>query len=223
MTPAARPLVRFGFPVAWMGVIALLSGDVLSAQSTGSLLLPLLAHLLPGADPALLHVTHVAVRKLGHLVEYGILAALWWRALAPGPGAAGRAVLLAALYAGVDEWRQGLGSDRTASLLDVAIDTAGAGVAVGALELDRRAGRWMLRGAAGMTGLGALGSLAAAGLDWSLGLPARDLLVAGLGLAAATGLLRHGARRLAAGGAGGSTRPAAGVSSSHTPDGSHPA
>jgi VanZ family protein len=205
-----------------MGVIAFLSGDVLSAQSTGSLLLPLLAHLLPGADPARLHVVHVAIRKLGHLVEYGILAALWWRALAPGPGAARQAVLLAALYAGVDEWRQGLGASRTPSVLDVAIDTVGAVIAVGCLELDRAAGRWLARAGGAAAGLAAIVSLIAAGVDWRLGLPAGDALAGGLGLAAGAGLLYRVGRR-AAGGAGGSAGQGVGVSSSHTPDGPDPA
>src|SRR5262245_54282259 len=173
---ASGRLARFGPPIAWMAVIALLSGGFLGSDETGSVVLPLLARLLPWAGPGLLHGLHTAGRKLGHVVEYGILAVLWLRALDPRPRAATWAIAIAALYAVTDEVHQSFVPNRTGAPLDVVIDTAGAliGVAwargtgpVGVAGL--RLLRWMAAGVAA-------GSLLAAGLDWSLGLTAWDLV-----------------------------------------------
>jgi len=185
------PLARYGPPVAWMAVIAVLSGDLFAAEQTGAWLLPLLMRLLPGVDPDALHALHAVLRKLAHLVEYGILAALWRRALAPAPRAGLGAVGLAALYAALDEARQGLATSRTPSVVDVAIDAAGALLAVACLEGGgplARVGLALARWAAGAL---AVASLAAAALERSLGLEARDLAAAALGAAAAAWALRR--------------------------------
>ncbi len=194
-----RRLARFGPPIAWMAVIAVLSGGLFGATATGSIVLPLLARLLPWASAGLLHGLHVVLRKLGHVVEYGILATLWLRALAPdrpARHAAAWAVGLSALYAVLDETRQALAPNRTPSALDVLVDAAGAFLAVACLEGDRGAlarpalvfGRWAAL-------LVAAGSLAAAALDWGLGLPAWDLVGTGLGAAGVALLVRRVERR----------------------------
>lgn len=78
------------------------------------------------------------VRKLGHMAVFGILALLLWRALA-GTTALRRpwawAFVLAALYAVTDELHQGLVSGRHLSAVDVAIDAAGALIAIVAIRL----------------------------------------------------------------------------------------
>jgi VanZ family protein len=177
-------LARFAPPLAWMAAIAVFSGDLFAADETGSWLLPLLARGVPWAGPGLLHALHAAIRKLGHLTEYGILAALWLRAFPGHSRAEALAVGLSVLYAGLDEWRQGLAPTRSPSLLDVGVDAAGALVAVACLRPRSRLGGVGLRvlrwGAAAV----ALASLAAAALDWSLGLRAWDLLAATLGATA---------------------------------------
>jgi hypothetical protein len=187
----ARRVARFAPPVVWMAVIAVFSGGILAADETGSWLLPLLARGMPWAGPGLLHAFHAALRKLGHLTEYGILAALWVRALPGHPRAGAWAVLLSVAYAGLDEWRQGLAPNRSPSLLDVGVDAAGALVAVGCL----RPRSWL--GGAGLRILRwgavavAVASLVAAVLDWSLGLRAWDLVAATLGATAAAVALRR--------------------------------
>jgi VanZ family protein len=176
MTPPT--LSRFAPPILWMGVIAGLSGGLFGADETGSWLLPILAGWLPGAGPTTLHALHGGLRKLAHLTEYGILAALWLRALDARPRAEWWAVVLAALYAVVDEARQGLAPNRTPALTDVLIDGAGALFAVACLRPRTGLGRagWRLACWAAV-GVG-VGSLAAALIDWSLGLAAWDLLAA---------------------------------------------
>lgn len=195
---AARGLARYAPPVGWMLLILLLSGDTLASEATGSRLFPWLAWLLPWATPTALHAIHLVIRKLGHVTEYGILAALWRRALRPAgtSRAAGwRAFALTVGWAVLDELRQGQVASRTASALDVLWDALGAALALtwwSATGAAATIGIRLLRGA----GLGvALGSLAAALVDWSLGLWMWDLVLAALGAALATVLLGRLGRR----------------------------
>lgn len=71
-------------------------------------------------------------RKFVHAAEYALLTFLWWRALRAA--AANRAAILASLgiaiaYAATDEFHQTFVPGRSGSPVDVAIDTAGAGLA----------------------------------------------------------------------------------------------
>jgi VanZ family protein len=70
------------------------------------------------------------VRKMAHLTEFGILAVLVWRALAPKRAAYVGAWLFATVYAMTDEWHQSFEPGRTATPKDVAIDSCGALLAV---------------------------------------------------------------------------------------------
>ena len=193
-----RGVARFGPPIVWMGVIAVLSSSLLGADRTESYVYALLVRLLPWAGPDALRGVHTVLRKMGHVVEYGILAVLWLRALAPGrsPGAeAAWAVGLSALYAVVDEARQGLTPNRSPSAWDVGIDTAGAGLAVAWLQAPGRPAQTVVRLARCVTLLLTIGTLASAAVDWSLGLPVWDLVPAALGLVVAGWGLRSVERR----------------------------
>jgi VanZ family protein len=67
-------------------------------------------------------------RKLVHMLEYGLLWLLWWRAFdreRPGLAAA-----ITFLYAASDEYHQTFVDGRNGSPLDVAIDMAGMTVAI---------------------------------------------------------------------------------------------
>ncbi len=118
-------------PLAWMGVIFLLSTDAGGAEHTRRLLLPLFRWLLPSATALQLDALHWLVRKAAHATEYAVLTFLWFRALAAGagwsPGAAAWAALGTGLgWACLDEAHQALVRSRTASLGDIALDGAGA-------------------------------------------------------------------------------------------------
>ena len=80
------------------------------------------------------------VRKAGHMVAFGILALLLWRAMA-GTTAWRRpwawALTLAVLYAASDELHQGFVAGRHPAAVDVGIDSAGALLAVVAVGLIR--------------------------------------------------------------------------------------
>lgn len=75
-------------------------------------------------------------RKLVHVATYALLCLLWWRALRlklPPRAAIVLAAGLAIAYGAVDELHQTTVAGRNGSPLDVAIDSAGALLAAGAL------------------------------------------------------------------------------------------
>ena len=152
---AVGSLTRFAPPLLWMALIALGSSSLLAGDRTALWLPALLGRLAPWASPAMLDVAHFGVRKLGHLAEFGILAVLWRRALAPWSRAVPAALVLASLYAGIDEWRQGLTPDRVPAATDVAIDTLGALLGLAAWEGSGPPGG--RDGAGGRLGAGARG------------------------------------------------------------------
>jgi VanZ family protein len=85
----------------------------------------------PSLDSGL-GVVDLVGRKLIHFAEYALLCFLWWRALVTvtTPGrAAVLAFVLASGYAATDEYHQTFVEGRHGSLLDWAIDSAGAATA----------------------------------------------------------------------------------------------
>ena len=87
----------------------------------------------PGLNSGL-GIWDTILRKCAHMLEFGLLWLLLWRAL--GYGNPLPAVLLTLAYAGSDEFHQSLVPQRTASPFDWAIDAAGVGLA-GALTAAR--------------------------------------------------------------------------------------
>jgi VanZ family protein len=110
-------LLRYWLPPAlWMGLIF-----ILSAQPT-----------LPRHPEVLLDLV---LKKAGHMVGYGILAFLLWRAFSRGQGALSRSALAAAfvvsiLYAASDEYHQSFVPERNGTPVDVGLDAVGALVAL---------------------------------------------------------------------------------------------
>jgi VanZ like protein len=188
---AARSPARFLPPTLWMGLIAVGSSSLLSGERTGGWILVPLGRLAPWASPAALAAIHVGLRKLGHVVEYGILAVLWHRALSPSPITPRVAFIIAAAYGGLDELWQGLLPSRTPAVSDVVVDATGALLGLAAWTGHEPLTVPLLRGAA--WGTGCLAGLAALGVvaDAMLGRPAGDVGLAALGLGlAAVGLTR---------------------------------
>ena len=198
-----RGSARFLPPLLWMGLIALGSSSLLSGGRTGRWMLALLGALAPWASPALLDAAHFGLRKVGHLVEFGVLAVLWYRALAPSPRAVTAAFVLAAAYGGLDELRQGLDPSRVPAVGDVAVDALGALLGLAAWTEPGRLRTGALRVAA--WGVGLLAGLAGLGvaLDVTLGRPAADVCVGALGL----GLVAAGLARVARSGVSAGRRP----------------
>jgi VanZ family protein len=130
-------------PVAWMAVILWLSSDSFSGEATRPLVESVIRWALAGLGEPAIRLIHEGIRTVAHLTEYGILAFLWYRALAHGRGlAATRSALLAfaiaAVWAGLDESRQLLTASRGGRLGDVVWDSLGAALALLSMRHGRR-------------------------------------------------------------------------------------
>jgi VanZ family protein len=116
-----------------MALIFIGSTDILSAEHTSRFLVPFLRWLDPHISWAALNTIQIAIRKLGHLTEYAILAGLLWRALRNGTGATMKMSILFGVvliacggFAASDEFHQSFVPSRTSSAHDVMIDLCGA-------------------------------------------------------------------------------------------------
>lgn len=130
-------------PILWMGVIFYLSTSQFSAEATSRFLLPFLKLLFPQVAIEVLGIIHATIRKAGHFLEYALLSYLWYRAMDMGRGRwSPRVALLAfglsVLYAVFDELHQSFVPNRTGASMDVAIDTAGAGLMQAFIGLVQR-------------------------------------------------------------------------------------
>jgi VanZ family protein len=120
---SVRRFLKYWLPVlVWMIFIFVGSTDLLSAEHTSRYIGPFLRWFSPDVSDATIDSVQLVVRKLAHLTEYAILAALLFRALRMF----GVAFLVAAIYAALDEFHQSFVATRTASPWDVAIDCVGA-------------------------------------------------------------------------------------------------
>ena len=101
----------------------------------------LLGFLIPKISSQELGLIHGVIRKAGHVVEYFILGLLLFRTFRGGSISSWNwrwsfsAVMAVVLWAAGDEFHQAFVSTRTASAVDIGIDTAGGILAqfVGAL------------------------------------------------------------------------------------------
>ena len=111
-------------PLLWMATIAWFSTAEFSAENTGTVLRPLFRWLLPAATDAQLAALHLLTRKIAHVTEYALLAALWFVALTrerglPRRRAAWVALGVAVVWAVLDELHQATVPSRTASAMAV--------------------------------------------------------------------------------------------------------
>ena len=129
---------RFVPPVLWMAAIFIFSTSGFGSDGTGAVFEPLVRFLFPSITPDTLDSLHFLFRKLGHFTEYAVLAFLWHRALAGSRRRLLAAFLISALYAVSDEWHQSFVPNRTASAVDVMVDTTGAAVMMALLSLKTK-------------------------------------------------------------------------------------
>lgn len=133
-------------PFLWMTLIYLFSTSIFSEENTASILLPILRALFPEDSPATITKIHSFIRKMTHFTEFAILSLLWLRALRkewegrPYPFHL-ISFILSVCYALVDEFHQSFVSVRTASYLDVLIDSSGAAFSLFLLKIFKVSGR----------------------------------------------------------------------------------
>lgn len=129
---------KYWIPVLlWMSFIFWMSTGTFSAQNTSLVIEPILRFLMPSISQESVDMIQVAVRKLGHVTEYFILGILLFRAFRGGSKElrslrwALVSSIVVLLYAVSDEFHQSFIAARTASLVDVGIDTLGGILAQG--------------------------------------------------------------------------------------------
>jgi VanZ family protein len=119
--------------LVWLGVLAVFSSDMFSAEHTGSILIRILHALFGDISDDRFQQIHFLVRKSAHFGSYGLLGAFAffsWRATFPAPRRwtflwAALGLLTAFAGGSLDEFHQSFVPSRTSSFHDVMIDTAG--------------------------------------------------------------------------------------------------
>ena len=120
-------------PVVWGLAVLCSSGDLGSAKNSLGLLKWLCSWFVD-LEPAQFKMLNFYVRKTGHVLAYGLMYVLWFRAFREqahyGPW---RACLwslgFCLFYALMNEGRQWFSASREASIGDVILDMSGAGLA----------------------------------------------------------------------------------------------
>ena len=102
--------------LGWMVLIFLFSSSLFSADNTEQVLV--------------YDFLNISVRKCAHVVEYAILAYLWFRSLHTSDERFTRnvflSVIFSVLYAASDEWHQSFVPSRDGTVTDVIWDATGA-------------------------------------------------------------------------------------------------
>jgi len=116
--------------LVWAACIFTFSTSAFTSENTSKVIIPFLHWLLPHLSQETLLVMHHLIRKSGHFTEYFIFSLLVLRGMRAGQrhtrlGSALAAIVVAAVYAGFDEFHQSFVPGRTAAFADVLLDTAG--------------------------------------------------------------------------------------------------
>jgi VanZ family protein len=122
-------------PVLWCALIFFFSTEAFSSRHTASAIGAVVRFFTQGLSQERIGSIDLVVRKCGHVAEYFVLGVFLFRAFHLGSKGEKvfRSALLAAavlaLYAASDEFHQSFVPSRTASVMDVAIDSAGGAAA----------------------------------------------------------------------------------------------
>jgi VanZ family protein len=122
----------YWIPAICVGIlISIFSTHYFSADQTGRVIMPFLHWLFPSMTGRGLQVSHMLIRKLAHVTEFGIFStAVFHGVRGPRPGWrwnwAILTLLIAVAYAGLDEWHQSFVPFREPRVRDVMIDSFGA-------------------------------------------------------------------------------------------------
>jgi VanZ family protein len=115
-----------------------MSTGTFSSQNTSLIIEPLLRFFVPSISKEEIEIIHFAIRKLGHVSEYFVLGILLFRFFRGGSEEplklrwAFFSLLVVLVYAAGDEFHQSFVSTRTASPVDIGIDTFGGVLSQGA-------------------------------------------------------------------------------------------
>jgi VanZ family protein len=119
----------------WLGVIALESTELFGSSHTGVWLHAVVTAVFGRVSPAWFDLFHAVVRKTGHVIGYGVLSFLLFRAwrvtLEPIDSSwamrwATISFFMTSVVASLDEWHQTYLPSRTGTIRDVFLDSAAA-------------------------------------------------------------------------------------------------
>ena len=134
-------------PILWMAFFFPVGNRVLGSSIAYEISTAVFRWLFPQASEGAVGVFYIVFRKSLHLMEYGILAFLLYRAFrGPDikkwePGWALRAGLVSVAYGFLDEYFQSFVPNRTGSPIDWGIDTVGIAAVLGTKFLRRNSAR----------------------------------------------------------------------------------
>ena len=119
-----------------MAVIFSASTNLGAPRNTSRIIGPILRWLDPQMSPQTVELVIHVIRKCAHVCEYAVLGFISWRVVHldaafsdAGPGRQyWLAILFCALYASTDEFHQSFVPTRQPAVLDVLLDTCGAGL-----------------------------------------------------------------------------------------------
>ena len=124
--------LKYWIPAICVAIlISIFSTHYFSSAQTERVLIPILHRLFPTLEMHTLSRMHTAIRKLAHVIEFGAFSIAVFRGVRAEHSGwklqwAALTLLIAAGYAGLDEWHQSFVPLREPRLRDVLIDTTGA-------------------------------------------------------------------------------------------------
>lgn len=143
-----KSFIKFWLPVVlWAALIFSASGDKKSVQHSSRIIEPFVRWLIPDVSDETVRTTVLVVRKCAHVTEFAIFtllllraanATLWKSNTAWNGKAAKFAFVVSVLFAISDEIHQSFVPGRQGAVMDVVIDSVGAGGALFLLWLFRR-------------------------------------------------------------------------------------
>jgi VanZ family protein len=114
----------------WLLMTFLFSTDTYSANETSRFIVPVLTYFFPTFSSGQIAFWHIAIRKLGHITEYFILAALAYRCFEYEETdlieTRVKTITFVLLTALLDEFHQRFTASRGPSIVDVGYDCLGA-------------------------------------------------------------------------------------------------
>ena len=130
--PHGTAQLNYWFPAILAALlISVLSTQSFAAERTVGVVLPVLHWLFPRAARGTLRLIHFGIRKTAHVTEFGIFSITVFRWIRAGKSGwkfnwAFTTLVIAVLYAALDEWHQSFVLLREATPRDAAIDAFGA-------------------------------------------------------------------------------------------------
>src|SRR3974390_726405 len=106
------PRLKYWIPAIMMAaLISFLSTHYFSGEQPARVIYPILKWFFPGASHRTIHLMHVGIRKLAHVIEFGVFSVTVFLGVR-GPRSGWKlnwalwTLLIAIAYAGLDEWHQ---------------------------------------------------------------------------------------------------------------------